>query len=116
MSKKKYEFRKGQKVIRVNGRGGSGMLTGFIGTVVKQDCPGIVELKEWPGGHEPYRLVRIDNLPIDMDSKMVHDIIDTFFEADKKPIVLGAIELIKDGIAVGRQIERERSRKKTKGT
>lgn len=65
----KVKFKKGQKVIRFSGYSfgnPTGMYTGCIGTVSKdQVLPGKVELEEFPGvmGHDPDRLLRIDNLP-----------------------------------------------------
>ena len=68
-------FKKGQKVIRFSGYSQTtGMKTGDIGTVSKnQKYPGIVELKEFPGsmGHDPYRLLRIDNLPTKLQKYII---------------------------------------------
>lgn len=60
------KFKKGQKVIRYSGYSSCGyptMRIGDVGTVENnQRYPGIVDLKEFPGGHDPGRLIRIDQL------------------------------------------------------
>lgn len=54
-------FKKGDKVVRVLGRGLRGMRYGDMGTVSKnQIYPGVVELEEFGGDQEAHRLVKIN--------------------------------------------------------
>jgi len=74
------KFKKGQQVIRYSGQSSGNetkMIIGDIGIISKdQEFPGKVEINEFPGtcGHDPYRLLRIDNLPIKLKKYIIKNV------------------------------------------